>query len=368
MVVKSKMVSEHVGDTGNIFEILRKHKLRLNASKYSFKVGSGTFLRYMVTYRGIEVNHNQIKAINSLQPPQNPKEVQKLTRMTATLNRFISQSGDRCRPFFLLMNKWKGFEWIEECALAFQQLKDYLSRPPIMSNPEMDAVQFAYIVVAPHAISLVLVQVNSDIQMLVYYVSKSLHKDFSATNNEAEYEALLMEMTMVQRIGGKAVEMFSDLRLVVGQVKKEFEARNGRMQGYLSQIKHLQSGFESFNLLQIPRSGNTHADSLATLATFLAQSLPQVILVEDLNKPTEVKREVVHVHQVRVRPSWMDSIVLFLKEDILPEGKSEADKNYSLRTYMKEFVEATLEVDLCRTEPLLKAIGGQTCKKQHRNM
>ena len=75
MVVKSKMVSEHVGDLGNIFEILRKHKLRLNASKCSFGVGSDKFLGYMVTYRGIEVNPDQIKAINSLQPPQNPKEV-----------------------------------------------------------------------------------------------------------------------------------------------------------------------------------------------------------------------------------------------------------------------------------------------------
>ena len=75
MVVKSKMVSEHVGDLGNIFEILRKHKLRLNASKCSFGVGSDKFLGYMVTHRGIEVNPDQIKAINSLQPPQNPKEV-----------------------------------------------------------------------------------------------------------------------------------------------------------------------------------------------------------------------------------------------------------------------------------------------------
>ena len=56
MVVKSKVVSEHVGDIGNIFEILRKHKLHLNASKCSFGVGSGKFLGYMVTHRGIEVN------------------------------------------------------------------------------------------------------------------------------------------------------------------------------------------------------------------------------------------------------------------------------------------------------------------------
>ena len=55
-VVKSKVVSKHVGDLRDIFEILRKHKLRLNASKCSFGVGSGKFLGYMVIHRGIEVN------------------------------------------------------------------------------------------------------------------------------------------------------------------------------------------------------------------------------------------------------------------------------------------------------------------------
>ena len=74
-------------------------------------------------------------------------------------------------------------------------------------------------------------------------------------------------MTMVQRMGGKAVEMFSDSRLIVGQVGGELEARDLRMQEYLNQVRHLQLGFESFNLSQIPRSRNTHANSLATLAT-----------------------------------------------------------------------------------------------------
>ena len=105
MVVKIKMVSEHLGDLRTIFKILRKYKLRLNASKCLFGVGSGKFLGYMVIHRGIEVNPDQIKAINNLRSLRNPKEVKKLTRMAAALNRFISRSADRCRPFFLLINK-----------------------------------------------------------------------------------------------------------------------------------------------------------------------------------------------------------------------------------------------------------------------
>ena len=60
--------------------------------------------------------------------------------------------------------------------MAFQWLKEYLSRPPIMSSPEVDEVLFAYLAIASYAISFVLIQVDSGIQRPVYYVSKSLHK------------------------------------------------------------------------------------------------------------------------------------------------------------------------------------------------
>ena len=189
MVVKSKLVSEHLADLTNIFEILRRNKLCLNASKCSFGVGSGNFLGYMVTHKGIEINPDQIKAINSLQPPRNPKEVQKLTGMMATLNRFISRSAERCRPFFLLLHKWKEFQWSEECVTAFQELKRYLSHPPIMSSPVVDKVLFAYIAVALYAISHVLKRVDSGIQRPVYYVSKSL--------NEAEVRYLPLEKAIL---------------------------------------------------------------------------------------------------------------------------------------------------------------------------
>ena len=74
------------------------------------------------------------------------------------------------------MNKLKGFEWIKKCILAFKQLKEYLSRPPIMSRLEMDEVLFAYIIVATHPVILVLIRVDSGIHRLIYYVSKSLHE------------------------------------------------------------------------------------------------------------------------------------------------------------------------------------------------
>ena len=62
------------------------------------------------------------------------------------------------------------------------------------------------------------------------------------------------------------------------------------------------------------------------LATSSAYDLPRIILVEDLYKPTETRRETSQVHQIRVELSWMDSIMQFLNEDTLPEERVEADK------------------------------------------
>ena len=91
--------------------------------------------------------------------------------------------------------------------------------------------------------------------------------------------------------------------MVIGQVKVELEVKDVRMQEYLSRAKHLQSGFESFSLVHIHRSGTTHADSLATLTTSSAQDLPQVILIEDLCKPAMMRKDMVQIHQIRVGPS-----------------------------------------------------------------
>ena len=80
-------------------------------------------------------------------------------------------------------------------------------------------------------------QRGSEVGLILVYpeqitIEKSLKLGFSATNNEAEYEVLWEGMSMVQRMGGKAVKMVSNSRLVVGQVKGELEVKDKRMQGY----------------------------------------------------------------------------------------------------------------------------------------
>ena len=126
MAVKSKQEGQHIEDLQGAFEVLRQHKLRLNAEKCAFGVEVGKFLGYLITDQGIEVNPDQIDAGKRLKLSSNLKEVQKLTGMLAALNWFISRFADRCRPFYQLLKKWKGFPWDDECDVAFRDLKDYL--------------------------------------------------------------------------------------------------------------------------------------------------------------------------------------------------------------------------------------------------
>ena len=113
-------------------------------------------------------------------------------------------------------------------------------------------------------------------------MEKLLRLSFLATNNEAEYEALLAGVAMAKQLGKDVVELYSDSRLVVGQVNEEFEAQNERMQGYLAKEQHAQAQFKSFVLKQIHRGQNSYVDSLAMLATSLGSSLPRVVIVEDI--------------------------------------------------------------------------------------
>ena len=261
MVIKSKVVSRHLGDLGDIFDIFRRHKLRLNASKCSFGMRSGKFLGYMVTHRGIEVNPNQIKVINDLKPPRNAKEVQKLTGMIAALNRFISRSVDRCRLFYLLINKWKGFEWSKDCTVAFQQLKEYLSQPPIMSSPAADEVLYAYIVVASHAVSLVLIQEDNGLQRSVYYVSKSLHEA------EVRYSPLEKAILIVVHASRKLPYYFQAHTVVVlTQLLLKFVLR---IADYTRRIALWNTILGAFDIKYMPRTsikGQVLADLMVEFA------------------------------------------------------------------------------------------------------
>ena len=120
MVVKSEQETRHIEDLQGVFEVLRQYRLRLNADKCAFGVGASKFLGYLITNYGIEVNPDQIEAVQRLKPPGNLKEVQVLTRMLVSLNWFISKFVDRYRPFNQLLKKWKGFSGMRNVIELFR--------------------------------------------------------------------------------------------------------------------------------------------------------------------------------------------------------------------------------------------------------
>ncbi|XP_075675142.1 uncharacterized protein LOC142644403 [Castanea sativa] len=211
MIVKSKVASANVEDLNDTFQTLRKYKLRLNASKCSFSVGS-------------------IVALTQLPL----KSILRSVDYTGRIAKWGTMLGDF------------DIKYMPHTSVKGQVLADLVAEfvePSLKENAKMLGMDEKSIGTIPLKEPLLwkvyvdgaVNQRGSGVGLVVIsleriVIEKFLRLNFSATNNEAEFEALLVRTTMVQRIGGKIVEMFSDSRLVMGQVTGELEARDPRMQ------------------------------------------------------------------------------------------------------------------------------------------
>ena len=126
----------------------------------------------MISQRGIEANPDKIRAIMEMAPPRNVKEVQSLNGKIAALNRFVSRATDKCLPFFQTLKR--SFEWTSECQRAFEELKAYLSSPPLLSPSQPGEELFLYLAVSPAAVSAALIREEEKVQKPVYYASRAL--------------------------------------------------------------------------------------------------------------------------------------------------------------------------------------------------
>ena len=146
MLVKSLREDDHLDDLRETFDTLRLFNMKLNPNKCAFGVTTGKFLGFMVSQRGIEVNPEKIRAIIELEPPRTVKEVQSLNGKIATLNRFVSRATDRCLPFFCTLRK--SFKWTDKCQKAFDNLKAYLSSPPLLSPSKPGEELYLYLTIS----------------------------------------------------------------------------------------------------------------------------------------------------------------------------------------------------------------------------
>ncbi|KAK0580108.1 hypothetical protein LWI29_036450 [Acer saccharum] len=152
-------------------------------------------------------------------------------------------------------------------------------------------------------------------------LEQSIHCGFHATNNEAEYEALIAGLDLAKSLSVKIIKVRSDSQLVVRQVNGTYEARDQRMSAYLNKVKQLQSTFDEFSIEQIPRSENTRADALASLGSTTTNNSKSVPIIHLMSPSIQESETVAPVDNGR---SWIEPIFNYLQADILPGDRAEA--------------------------------------------
>ena len=174
MLVKSLREVDHLDDLTETFNTLQLFNMKLNPNKCAFRATTRKFLGFMVSQRGIEVNPEKVRAIMELEPPRTVKEVQSLNGKVAALNRFVLRATDRCLPFFRTLRK--SFEWTNECQTAFNDLKAYLSSPPLLSPSKPGEEFYLYLAVSQAVVSTALVREEDRSQKPVYITCRALRR------------------------------------------------------------------------------------------------------------------------------------------------------------------------------------------------
>jgi hypothetical protein len=173
-------VDDVVADLEETFASLREYRWKLNSNKCVFGVPSGKLLDFIISHRGIEANPEKISAVTSMKPPTCIKDVQKLTGCMAAPNRFISKLGEWGLPFFKLLKYQQKFVWTPEADQALAQLKDFLSKPPVLTAHRKGEQLLLYLAATTHVVSTaIIVERQEDghaylVQRPVYFVSEVL--------------------------------------------------------------------------------------------------------------------------------------------------------------------------------------------------
>jgi hypothetical protein len=154
VVVKTRNSSTLIDDLEETFASLREYRWKLNPNKCIFSVPSGKLLDFIISQRGIEANPEKISAITSMKAPTCIKDVQKLTGCMAALNRFISKLAEQGLPFFKLLKHQEKFVWIPEADQALAHLKDFLSKPPVLTAPRKGEQLLLYLAATTHVVSV----------------------------------------------------------------------------------------------------------------------------------------------------------------------------------------------------------------------
>jgi len=170
VVVKSGDFTKHLADLRKVLECTRKHGLKMNPNKCAFGVSAGQFLGFMVHQRGIEISRRSIDAINKIVAPTNKTELQSLIGKVNFIRRFISNLCGKIRAFspLLKLKADQEFIWGEEQQLALDDIKSYLTNPPVLIPPQKDLSTDGMV------IGSALIQEFEGKERVIYYLSRRL--------------------------------------------------------------------------------------------------------------------------------------------------------------------------------------------------
>jgi hypothetical protein len=215
VVVKTRNSSTLIADLEETFASLREYRWKLNPNKCVFGVPSGKLLGFIIIHRGIKGNPEKISAITSMKAPTCIKDMQKLTGCMAALNRFISKLAERGLPFFKLLKHQEKFVWTPEADQALAQLKDFLSKPPVLTAPRKGGQLLLYIAATTHVVSTaIIVERQEDghaytVQRQVYFVSEVL------SESKARYQPVQKVLYVVLITSRKLRHYFQEYSISV---------------------------------------------------------------------------------------------------------------------------------------------------------
>ena len=156
-------------------------------------------------------------------------------------------------------------------------------------------------------------------------IEYALRFGFRASNNEAEYEAVIAGLILAHSMEVDQLEVCNDSQLVVKKIEDSYEARGKKMILYLKKVRELLKKFVRVQIRHIPRAENSRADALAKLVTASQEDLNKLTSVEHLSEPS-VDLNDEEISLVTSKPSWMDPIWDYLVEGLLPNDQKEASE------------------------------------------
>ena len=147
----------------------------------------------------------------------------------------------------------------------------------------------------------------------------ALHFGFLVSNNEAEYEVLIMRLKLAKKLQVDNLKVYSDSQLVMKKVNENYQVRGEKMVTYLVKVKKLMRSISVVTIEVVPRSQNANTDALAKLASIKDAKLLNVVSVEFLAQPSIKQR--LEMMEVEQESPWMDPIITSLKHGELPKTR-----------------------------------------------